>query len=723
MQFTIQRTISVIILAALAAGCSPLFQEREPGLAPVSICLAAPGEAGMDEGARTLMPAGTGAVLFYSLRLSRGDMVLEETIDAGLTKTVYLGSGAWNLLVYGYGSAADRETGAEKAVLSGAETFTAPAGSPVIVTVNLAAVAGSTVTGTFTYSISFPDTVSYGLLTLVPLGGGSTGSRDLLTNSGENTVTSSGSGKTADGSFTLLTGYYRLGLELYDVTSSLVARKSEILHIYGGMTSTAAYTLAAANFSSGPVNVPYDTSLPVTLAGILAGSAGEYVVELPADETCPPMNLSTTGAKQFVITIRGNGHTLDLVSAGSLFTVGSSASGSWKVSLALQNITLRGKADNTAPLVSVQSKGTLSLETGAVISGNVNTSTKGGGVSVSGGDFTMKGGEISGNTARDCGGGVYIYSKGTFTMTSGKISGNTTTAATADTFTYGGGVYIDSRGTFTMKGGEISGNSAAGSTYCYGGGVTVDYEGDFTMSGGKISGNTALTEGGGVYVYTGAFTMYDGEISGNSTSGTSFSCGGGVSVFFSGDFIMSGGKISHNTAFTQGGGVYSTGSFAMHGGEISGNTAAGSTYCYGGGVYIGIAGTFDMDGGRISGNTAAGTTRGYGGGVYVVHYETTFTMSGGARVMDGHVFLDYNSVAAGQKNASITIGGAFTGDLGPIAGICFFSSFGIGKNVLLTSPPGGLIDQSLIGRFPLVNADGSPMTSRKIATDGTLAQP
>jgi hypothetical protein len=69
---------------------------------------------------------------------------------------------------------------------------------------------------------------------------------------------------------------------------------------------------------------------------------------------------------------------------------------------------------------------------------------------------------------------------------------------------------------------------------------------------------------------------------------------------------MNGGKISGNTADSQGGGgvcVYGSsgiGGFIMTGGEISGNTAH-----YGGGVYVNSGGTFTKTGGVIYGSDAS----------------------------------------------------------------------------------------------------------------------
>ncbi|MDR1470661.1 MAG: right-handed parallel beta-helix repeat-containing protein [Spirochaetaceae bacterium] len=140
------------------------------------------------------------------------------------------------------------------------------------------------------------------------------------------------------------------------------------------------------------------------------------------------------------------------------------------VELTLKNITFKGMAANTAPLIRVESGGTLIMRSGARLMDNTNTKVK------------------------TYGGGVFVGSGGTFEMWDGTISGNRMSKSNST----GGGVYVASGGTFTMKGGIISENSAAGDR---GGGVYVFNGGTFTMEGGFIEHNTAKY-GGGVYLFT-----------------------------------------------------------------------------------------------------------------------------------------------------------------------------------------------------------------------------
>ena len=347
-------------------------------------------------------------------------------------------------------------------------------------------------------------------------------------------------------------------------------------------------------------------------------TGGEYLLEFSADESFYILPvLSWSNVRNVIIRLRGVGEmrTFSLLTNGSMFTVVDG------VTLVLdENITLQGRAGNTAPLVRVNSGGRLIINSGSVITGNTNSSSSastsnyayGGGVYVdSNGTFTMNGGEISGNTAYSSnsdsytysstsanahGGGVYVASNGTFTMSGGKISGNTasssrssTTSILAAARSYGGGVYVESNGIFTMTGGEISSNTSSATantsnSISYGGGVASN--GTFTMNGGEISGNTVRNIGGGVW---GSLTMNGGKISGN-ISGSS---GGGVS----GNLTMNGGEISGNRAY-YGGGV-SSGTFTMTGGEISRNTASGGTSSSGGGVSV--SNTFTKTGGTITG--------------------------------------------------------------------------------------------------------------------------
>ena len=211
-------------------------------------------------------------------------------------------------------------------------------------------------------------------------------------------------------------------------------------------------------------------------------SDSSYTIEVTSNESIDPITLFYSGKDNVTVTIKGvkASRTISLNTNGSMFIVGSG------VTLILDNnLELKGRSDNSGSLISVYSGANLILNSGARVTNNTrynNRSSYGGGVYVSSGTFTMKGGKISGNSSDSSG-------------------------SLASLFSYGGGVYVYG-GTFIMSGGEISGNPcfASGSILSSGngGGVYVSIGGTFTMSGGGISSNTA-DNGGGVYVSSGTF--------------------------------------------------------------------------------------------------------------------------------------------------------------------------------------------------------------------------
>ncbi|MDR1025662.1 MAG: InlB B-repeat-containing protein, partial [Treponema sp.] len=133
-----------------------------------------------------------------------------------------------------------------------------------------------------------------------------------------------------------------------------------------------------------------------------------YTITLWNNETIAPKSLSYSG-KTVSITLTGGTTewTVNLSTIGSLFTVGSG------VTLTLgNNVTLWGRNDNTASLVTVNSGGNLVMESGSKITRNTGRSTQtgygvdGGGVHIeSGGIFTMNGGIINNNFVAGDGGG------------------------------------------------------------------------------------------------------------------------------------------------------------------------------------------------------------------------------------------------------------------------------------------------------------------------------
>jgi len=298
-------------------------------------------------------------------------------------------------------------------------------------------------------------------------------------------------------------------------------------------------------------------------------------------------------------------------------------------------ITLRSNKEATKKegveffrLSGVEDESTLTVETGGLLNleGIIVTHNKGAygwGVDVNpGGTLTMIDGEISNNTA-GIGGG--IYNQGNFSLSGGTITQNT---AEEGAGVYNGNNATPDRANFTMSGGEISNNIANRG----GGGVDNCGSCIFSLTGGVISGNTAKQGGGGVNNHhSGIFYLIDGIISGNIAN-----WGGGVNIW-GGEFIMSGGEISNNTATniaSGGGGVAFDGSrFNMTGGIISNNRALN-----GGGMYT-SNGEVWLLGGEIANNVASNN----GGGAFVGNLW-------GFYVYDGVVFSNNQAVAAYNRH-------------------------------------------------------------------------
>jgi hypothetical protein len=161
--------------------------------------------------------------------------------------------------------------------------------------------------------------------------------------------------------------------------------------------------------------VPAGVTLDITAnnARLILGNNSTLTVNGTVNAKAEGINIDSAAASPAIIN--GSG-TINLSSKGRLL-------GIWKgKKLTLDGVTLVGLKDNNSPLVDIG--GELVLLNGA-ITDNIN----GGGVFVSEGSFTMKGGTISGNTTSDKGGGVFIYQRGSFTMEGGIISGNTASAS------------------------------------------------------------------------------------------------------------------------------------------------------------------------------------------------------------------------------------------------------------------------------------------------------
>ena len=435
-----------------------------------------------------------------------------------------------------------------------------------------------------------------------------------------------------------------------------------------------------------------------------------YTIEISADENfSPDLTTLPVGMTDLtvILTSAATGVTrsvglLDRANAtasptqGPLFNIPSG------VTLVLNDITLVGRsgplvaAQNTSPLVLIGTGGTLRMNDGATITGNINnTADSGGGVSVSsGGMFEMRGGAISGNIAQ-FGGGVFVSNGGAFRISGGTVHGNedTVSAELRNTTRDGAGASLGNLGT-TQFG-------------------TFDGTGHFSSTGCLGTNNRTITVTGGVFdipprlgdtdpladrlAWLLAFDVGDDDITfylhdneslspveallpvGNRTI-TFIGVGGNRSISLSANGVLftvnpgttlvledvtlvgrrvgGNGNANNNNHLVR---VNDGGTLLMHAGSaVTGNNNTSTVAAdLGGGVRVNAGGTFILDGGEISGNTA-GATATSAGGVHVAAGGTFEMLSG--------------EISGNSTSASTSAGGVIV--VGGVAGSGIFNMRG-----------------------------------------------
>ncbi|UCH11026.1 MAG: T9SS type A sorting domain-containing protein [Fidelibacterota bacterium] len=236
---------------------------------------------------------------------------------------------------------------------------------------------------------------------------------------------------------------------------------------------------------------------------------------------------------------------------------------------------------------------------------NGNTSSLGGGMTISNASPVLRRLWITGNTASGAwlsigGGGIYI-SDGSPALTDVTVSGNTTSGSGSS----GGGIKI-SGGTPRLTDVMVSDNMIIGPGS--GGGVSIGGDGSPILTGVTVTGNTA-SSGGGIGI-SGSPILTDVTVVGN-TAGS----GGGIYIS-DGSPTLTIVTMTGNLA-SSGGGLYIRGgSPTLTDVTVTGNRASGADGG-GGGIYI-WEGNPTLRGVTITGNTA----NYIGGGIYFRSYAS-----------------------------------------------------------------------------------------------------
>lgn len=417
------------------------------------------------------------------------------------------------------------------------------------------------------------------------------------------------------------------------------------------------------------------------------------IVKLTAD-----IEISTTLTVSRAVTLDLNGNVLKRTDTGRVIEVQDN--GNLTLTDSTPSATHSFKVDESTKLwILDKTNGTNTVNGGVITGGNANANNNDGGgvIIVSGGTFTMTGGNIVGCTAGS-GGGVDV--SGTFTMTGGSIAGCVAAHAS------GGGVYVETGGAFEMSGGSIAGCVAANGS---GGGICN--AGTTTLSGSaKIQNCHVQTgDGGGIWSFesAGALTvngnveitgckrgttpdaMYfdNGTVSGGRFDGEVTKWGGIISggtfdnrVRNKGGTISDGtfnGKVNNEGNIENGtfsgtvenaakgkitDGTFTETSTVNNRGTIGGGTFSGTVENKGGTIKNGIfnGAVENQASGTISGGTFSGTVTNNGtinGGTFAVTFDT----KGGNNVPVENVLNGQKATKpADPTRAGYTFGGWYT---------------------------------------------------------------
>ena len=391
------------------------------------------------------------------------------------------------------------------------------------------------------------------------------------------------------------------------------------------------------------------------LATALNGDA--TIIKLTAN-----IEISTMLKVNRTVTLDLNDHVLKMTGTGRVIEVESG--GNLTLTDSTPNATYKFGIDESTKLwILDETSGTNTVNGGVITGGNTGGNTGGGVRIVSGGAFTMTGGNIVGCTA-GAGGGVDV--RGTFTMTGGSIAGCVATNGS------GGGVFVEDGGTFAMTGGSVAGCTAV-PRHMRGGGICN--AGTTTLSGSAKIQNCHVQNngyGGGVFSASGKnLTVNHVEITdckkGTTPDAMHFFKNGTVSGgIFDGEVTNQGGTISGGTFNSR---VVNEGNIenGMFNGEVvnqSNCTIKDGTFkntvdnfgTIGGGTFtetstVNNEGTIEK--GEFSGKVENQTGGTIGGGMFSGTVTNNGTISGGTFAVtfdtNGGSIVPVENVLNGQK--------------------------------------------------------------------------
>lgn len=317
-----------------------------------------------------------------------------------------------------------------------------------------------------------------------------------------------------------------------------------------------------------------------------------------------------------------------------------SIEGGWNTSFTARdtasNVTTLRPADPDVAIVTIQGQfGNTSAVAptidGFTISGARSTN-HGGGLRVTNSDAIISHNVITDNAAYFLGGGIWVQN-GAPRIENNRIEHNRVTPSGA---AYGGGIELE--GTRATLAGNLIAHNAVSSTTGYGGGVAVDGGGPVALTGNiilsnsaTISGSSETGRGGGISLVNVTATLSSNVVQDNVAGNNARGYGGGVYIFGSKAFTLTGNTVISNHAGFAPGSVYLMGG-GVHvessNGHLVGNLIIGNhanrylVFGNGGGVAA-LTSTLDVQGGQILNNSTSRNCEGYGGGLYAQNSSLT----------------------------------------------------------------------------------------------------
>lgn len=419
----------------------------------------------------------------------------------------------------------------------------------------------------------------------------------------------------------------------------------------GGMALMGTTTFDASSFAAGTLEKHITRSSSATGAGTLnltgasslGSTSGNLLIEGVTVHLSGGSSLSTaTGTitlKNCTVIMDGTS-SISVSGAGSVVLDGcaiqggsiKAPSGASIVSASGYTNTISGSTVTLGASSYLTNAGTLNLTGATVDGGNASRTTAG--IRATAGTINVTNSTIenfNNTNASALPGGAFDVSSGATVNFGTNGSADTSqlkncfAAAASNLGSYGGAAaFIASGGTFNLKGGTVSACGVTTADQYQNGPFSV--LGTFNMSGGAISGCKG-SHGGALCLAT---STAQATISGGTISNNTCYYDGGA-VFNTGKLTVSGGTISNNTAGRNGAAIgHRSGSTTtITGGTITGNNTTGSVSSSTVGAISGFTtssyGAVTISGNpTISGNTFGGTTK----ADLAVYSTTSLTVAG-----------------------------------------------------------------------------------------------